>query len=100
MQYKVKHRNTKEAYTDDSKIMGKKVGFAAVFMNVIRRAALPEEASIHTTEMTAIKIALKEIHKRQDKMGNAVYIYFQSSVQKSKHKLKNHTEKSPCIHRN
>ena len=29
------------------------------------KQALPEEASIHTAEMTAIKIALREIQKRE-----------------------------------
>ena len=43
------------------------VGFAAIFTNITRRGALPKEASVHTTEMTAIKIALKEIHKRENK---------------------------------
>ena len=42
--------------------MGKKVGFAAVFMDIIRSGALPEEAFIHTAEMTAIK-NIKD-HKR------------------------------------
>ena len=46
----------------ESKSLGKKVGFAAVFMDIARRGALSEEASIHTAEMIAIKIALKEIH--------------------------------------
>ena len=45
--------------------MGNNVGFAAVFTDVIRREALPEEASICTPEMTAINVALKEIHKRE-----------------------------------
>ena len=46
LQHKGKHFNSKEAYTDGSKSTG--------------RGALPEEASIHTTEMTAIKTAVKE----------------------------------------
>ena len=44
--------------------MGKKIGFATVFTDIIRRGVLPEEAFIHTDKMTSIKVALKEIHKR------------------------------------
>ena len=36
LQHKKKHKNTKGAYTDRSKSMGKKVGFVAVFLNVNR----------------------------------------------------------------
>ena len=54
-----KKKNTKEAYTNGSKSIENKVGF-----NVTKNGALLEEASILTTEMTAIKIALMEIHKR------------------------------------
>ena len=35
------------------------VDFAPVFTNITRRGALPVEASIHTAEMSAIKISLK-----------------------------------------
>ena len=42
--------------------MGRKVGFAVVFAYFTRKEALPEESSIYITEMTSIKIALKEIH--------------------------------------
>ena len=55
---------------DGSKSTGRKVGFAAVFTDITRRGAQPEEASIHTTEMTAIKIAMREIRERGDEMGN------------------------------
>ena len=44
--------------------MGKNASFAAVFTDITRREALHEEASIHKAEMTEIKVALKEIHKR------------------------------------
>ena len=40
--------------------MGRKVYFAMVLTNIIRREILPEEASIHT----AIKVVLKEIYKK------------------------------------
>ena len=43
------------------------VGLAAVFSDITRRSALLKEASIHIAEMTAIKVALKDIHKREDK---------------------------------
>ena len=62
-----KHKNIKEAYTDGSKNIGRKVGFVVVFTDTTKWGALPEEASIHTAEMTAIKVALKEVHKRKDK---------------------------------
>ena len=54
-QYFLKHSNNKETYTGGSKRTERKIGFAAVFVGIIRRGALPEEASIHTTEITAIK---------------------------------------------
>ena len=39
--------------------MGRKVGFAAVYADITRRGALPEEASIHTAEMTAMRMIQK-----------------------------------------
>ena len=45
---------------------GRKVGFATVFTNITRREALPEDTSFHTAEMTAIKIVMTEIQKRED----------------------------------
>ena len=36
-----------------------KVGFSAVFSDIIRRKALPNESSIHTAEITAMKTKLK-----------------------------------------
>ena len=38
--------------------------FTAVFMDITKRKALPEEKSIHTAEMTAIKIAMSQLQKR------------------------------------
>ena len=49
-------------YTDRSKSIGRKVDYAAVFADTTRRGVLPEEASIHTAEMTEIK----EIKERED----------------------------------
>ena len=43
---------------------GKKC-FVAVLVDITRRGALPAEAFIHTAEMTAIKIAMTEIQKRE-----------------------------------
>ena len=40
--------------------MESKIDFAVVFTNFIRSVALPEEASIHSAEMRAIKVALEE----------------------------------------
>ena len=37
-----------------------KVSFAAIFVDITRRGALPEDAFIHTAEMTAIKMAIKK----------------------------------------
>ena len=39
-----------------------------------------EDASIHTAEMTKIKVSLKEIHKRKDKRW-VIYIDSQSFMQ-------------------
>ena len=55
----------KEVYTDGLKSTGRKVGFAVVFADITRRGALPGEASTHTAEMTAIKIAMREIQKKE-----------------------------------
>ena len=57
-----------------------KVCFAAIFTYITRRADLPEETFLHTAKMTAIKVALKEIHKINDKRW-VIYTYFQSSMQ-------------------
>ena len=57
LQHKERHKNTIEAYTDGSKTIGRKVGFAAIFTDITRREALPEEVSIHTAEMKVIKVA-------------------------------------------
>ena len=40
---------------DRLKRTGRKIGYAAVLADTTRRGALPEEASIHTVEMTTIK---------------------------------------------
>ena len=61
LQHTEKPKNTKEAYTDESKSIGRKVGFAAVFTDITTRGVLPKEASIHPGKITAIKVALKEI---------------------------------------
>ena len=42
LQYKRKQINNKEAYTDELKSKGSKVGFAAVFANITRWGALVE----------------------------------------------------------
>ena len=55
MQHKGNYNNNKEAYTDESKSTGRKVGFAAVFADITIRGALPKEVSIHTAEIKAIK---------------------------------------------
>ena len=50
--------------------MEMKVGFAALFIDITRRGSIIEESSIHSAEMTAINIALKEIHKKIRKSPN------------------------------
>ena len=50
--------------------MGRKVSFAVVLTDITRKGSLSEEGSIHTAEMTTIKVALKEIHKREDKRSH------------------------------
>ena len=57
--------NNKEAYTDGLKSTGRKVGFGAVFEDITRRGAVPEEGSIHTAEMIAIKVVMREIQKKR-----------------------------------
>ena len=63
----MKYQNTKEVYTDGSKIRGKKIDFSVVSTDITGRRALIEEASIHTAEITAIKIAVEKILKKEDK---------------------------------
>ena len=64
---------------DGSNSTGSKVDFAAVFTDIIRRGALPEEASIHMTEMTTIKTAMSVTQKRED-MRWAIYTDSRSSM--------------------
>ena len=52
-------------------------------MDITRREALPEEASIYTVEMIMIKLALKEIPKREDKRW-VIYTLSHSSMQSIK----------------
>ena len=87
-QHKERHKNAKEAYTDRSKSMGRKVGFAVVFTDITKRRTLPEEASIHTAKITAIKVTLKEKHKRENKRW-AIYTDSQSSMQSIKYNKDN-----------
>ena len=73
-QYFVQHReyhiNNNEAYTDGSKNIKRKLGFVAVFADITRRGALPEEASFHSAKMTVIKIAIRDTKKRGHEMDN------------------------------
>ena len=81
--------SSKEAYTDGSKRTGRKVGYAAVFTDSTRIGALPEEASIHTAEMKVIKIARKEIKKRED-IRWVIYTDSLSSMQAIENNRENH----------
>ena len=67
---------------------GEKVGLAAVFKDATRRGALPE-ASIHTAEMTAIKVALKEIKGRRGDSW-VTYTDSQSLMQAIESNMENH----------
>ena len=59
-------------------------------MDITRRGALPEEASNHTAEMTAIKItALREIQKRED-MRWVIYTVSLSSILNIENNRENH----------
>ena len=65
---------------------------AAVITDTTTKWVLPEDASIHTAEVTEIKITLKEIHKkRKQKMGN---IYNLSELYKV-HRIQQ--RKSPVV---
>ena len=88
-QHKEKHKDTKEAYTDGSKNTGRKVGFAAVFTDITKRGTLPEEASIHTAEMTAIETAMKEIRVRNE-MRCVIYTDSLSSLLAIENNRENH----------
>ena len=66
-----KNKNTLKAYTDVSKSIG---FFAAVFMQTISLKKPP-----FTVKITAIKIALMEIHKREDKRW-VIYTQFYKSM--------------------
>ena len=81
--------NSKEAYTDWSKSTGRKVGFAAVVKDITRRGTLPEDASIHTDEITAIKITMREIQKRED-MWWEIYADLLSSMLAIESNKENH----------
>ena len=52
--------------------------------------ALLEETSIHTAKMTSIKVALKEIHKRENKRW-VIYTDSQSYMQSIEYNRENHS---------
>ena len=68
--------------------MERMVGFAAVSTDITWRGVLSEEASIHKAKMTTIKVALKEIHKKEDKRW-IIYTDTQSSMQSIKYNKEN-----------
>ena len=55
LQHKEKHSSSKKAYTGGSKNTEREVGYTVVFTDSSRRGAHPEETSIHTAEMIAMK---------------------------------------------
>ena len=66
--------------------MGRKLVFAAVFADISRRGPLPEEASIHTAEMTA----MRDIQKRVD-MRWVIYTDLLSSMLAIENNRENHS---------
>ena len=60
-----KYQDHIQIYTDGSKI-NKKVGCAAVFENTAESKRLPNNASIHSAELWAIKTALEMISLRNE----------------------------------
>ena len=51
LQDKVKHSSSKEAYTDGTKNIGRKVGYGSVFTDSIRRGTLPKEVRLPFTQL-------------------------------------------------
>ena len=68
--------------------MKRKVGFAAVFTDITSKGALSEDASTHTVKLTAIKLSLKEIHKRW-----VIFTDSRSSMQS----IENNEENQPIL---
>ena len=68
-----KNKNTKKAYTERSKSMGRKIGFVVVLTYITKRWILLEEDSIHSAEITAIKVALMEIRKKKKRQNWVIY---------------------------
>ena len=54
------------SYNKITKSKGNKSRLCSNFLDIIRKETLPDEASIHIIEMTAIKTALREIRKREN----------------------------------
>ena len=69
---------------DQSKSIGMKVGFAAVFTIITKRGALPEEASILTAEMTAMKKMQK---MRGHEMGDIYRLAEQNAGHREQQKI-------------
>ena len=61
-----------------------KVGFAMVFTDIARRGTPLEATFIHTPQMTAVKVALKKTHKRED---NRWLIYTESRSSIAVHRI-------------
>ena len=55
----------KKVFINGPKSIWKKIGFAAVFIDIAKRWALTEEASIHTAKKTETDVTLNKIHKRK-----------------------------------
>ena len=78
-------RRQKDPQNTPTNISERKI--AQIFLQI---RTLPEEASIHTAEMTAIKVAFKEIQKRKDKRW-VIYTDSQSSMQAMETNKENHS---------
>ena len=62
---------------------------AAVITDTTTKWVLPEDASIHTAEVTEIKITLKEIHKKKENKKWAIYTISQSSIKSIEYNKEN-----------
>ena len=86
--YKRKHKNTKETYTYEFKNIGKKVGFAAIFMDIIKRGTLPTEPPFTQSKWQQ----KNSIERDSQKMGN-IYrfseLYAIQQIQKIKYLILN-----------
>ena len=80
-QYALEHIRRKgqhcAIYTDGSKYLTR-VGSAAISLNKVEKKALPPEASVFTSELTAILLAIDMIDKTKDKKREKFILFSDS----------------------